>query len=65
MADYSDRNDSGCMLVLIILLCLFFPPIPVYLYRGCSLHLLINVLLCVLYFIPGVIHAFLIVGGQL
>jgi uncharacterized membrane protein YqaE (UPF0057 family) len=39
----------------------FFPPIAVGMERGCGCDLLINILLTLLAFIPGIIHAFWIV----
>ena len=49
-------NDSGsdiCKIILAILL----PPLGVFLERGCGADLLINILLTILGYIPGIIHA--------
>ncbi|CAE6538731.1 unnamed protein product [Rhizoctonia solani] len=48
--------------VLLYFLALLFPPIPVFIKRGCSADVFINILLCVLGWIPGVIHAWLIIS---
>ncbi len=40
-----------------IICAIFFPPLGVFLQTGISTQLLINVLLTLLGFIPGIIHA--------
>ncbi|WYZ46068.1 hypothetical protein EsH8_IX_000293 [Colletotrichum jinshuiense] len=45
------------------LLALLFPPLPVWVKRGlCSADSLINILLCLLGYIPGLIHAWYIIA---
>lgn len=47
----------------LVLVSIFFPPIAVWLKRGFfSKDLLINVLLCLLGFIPGLIHALYVIS---
>lgn len=43
--------------IVLIVLSLFFPPIAVVLKDGIGKQLLINILLCLLAFLPGVVHA--------
>ncbi|KAH7353829.1 hypothetical protein B0T11DRAFT_357131 [Plectosphaerella cucumerina] len=44
-------------------LAILFPPLPVWVKRGiCSADSIINILLCVLGFIPGLIHAWYIIA---
>ncbi|NQY24542.1 MAG: YqaE/Pmp3 family membrane protein [Campylobacteraceae bacterium] len=43
--------------IVLILLAIFLPPLAVFLTKGAGRDLLINVLLCLLFFIPGSIHA--------
>ena len=43
--------------VLLIILAILLPPIAVALKSGVGKDLVFNILLCVLFFIPGVIHA--------
>ncbi|KAI7825172.1 plasma membrane proteolipid Pmp3 [Gamsiella multidivaricata] len=38
-----------------------FPPLGVFLEKGCGTDLLINILLTILGYIPGIIHAFYII----
>lgn len=55
MAPYSGRD------IALFVLAFFFPPLPVLIKTGCSVDLLINVCLCALGAIPGIIHGFYIV----
>lgn len=43
--------------IVLILLAIFLPPIAVFLKNGVGKDLAINILLCFLFYIPGVIHA--------
>jgi uncharacterized membrane protein YqaE (UPF0057 family) len=44
--------------LLLILITIFVPPIGVFLVAGCGVDLLINILLTLLGYFPGHIHAF-------
>ena len=43
--------------LVLIILALFLPPIAVYLKCGPGKNLIINILLCLLFYVPGIIHA--------
>lgn len=43
--------------LVLILLSIFLPPIAVFLKAGVGKHLLINIVLCLFFFFPGVVHA--------
>ena len=43
--------------VVLIILALLLPPVAVILKDGAGKSLLINIILCLLFFIPGVVHA--------
>ncbi len=43
--------------VVLIILAIFLPPVAVFLNNGAGKDLLINILLCIVFFVPGVIHA--------
>ncbi|MBD1388204.1 YqaE/Pmp3 family membrane protein [Neiella sp. HB171785] len=43
--------------VLLVILAILLPPVAVFLQDGVGKHLIINIVLCILGFIPGVIHA--------
>ena len=43
--------------ILLIVLSLFLPPVAVFLKRGVGKDLFINIVLCLILFLPGVIHA--------
>lgn len=40
-----------------IVLAVFLPPIAVFLKKGASKELLINIVLCLFFYIPGIVHA--------
>ncbi|KAE9375648.1 UPF0057-domain-containing protein [Stipitochalara longipes BDJ] len=44
-----------------IILAIILPPLGVFLERGCGADLLINILLTILGYIPGIIHALYVV----
>lgn len=54
----SENNERSLILVL---LAIFLPPIAVFLKAGVGLHLLLNILLILLFFIPAMIHALWVV----
>lgn len=43
--------------VVLIILALLLPPVAVFLKNGAGKDLIINIILCILFYIPGVIHA--------
>ena len=45
-----------------ILIAIFLPPIAVFMKRGFGKDLLINILLCLLLFFPGMVHALWVVS---
>ncbi|TKX23648.1 plasma membrane proteolipid [Elsinoe australis] len=47
--------------ILKIIVAIIVPPIGVFLERGCGADLLINILLTILGYIPGIIHALYII----
>ncbi len=48
--------------LVLILLAIFLPPVAVAVKRGVGKDLLINILLCLLVFFPGMVHALWIVS---
>ncbi|KAF9922921.1 plasma membrane proteolipid Pmp3 [Linnemannia zychae] len=50
-----------CSDIFKFIFAVIFPPLGVLLERGCGADLLINILLTILGFIPGIIHAFYII----
>ncbi|KAK0183984.1 hypothetical protein F5146DRAFT_1039637 [Armillaria mellea] len=57
MAQPSSTSD-----VCLYFLAIIIPPVPVLLKRGCTADFWINLALCVLGWIPGVIHAWYIIS---
>ena len=51
----------GASDVLLVILAILLPPVAVFIRRGCGVDLVINILLCLLGHIPGIIHAVYIV----
>ncbi len=48
--------------LLLIVLAILLPPLAVFLKKGAGKDLLINLLLCLLFFLPGMIHALWLVS---
>ena len=46
------------MSILMILLTILLPPVPVAIKEGIGLQLLLNILLTMIGWLPGVVHAF-------
>lgn len=47
--------------LLLIVIAILLPPVAVFLKCGVGKDLLINIILCLLFFIPGLLHALWIV----
>ncbi|MCL4137864.1 UNVERIFIED_CONTAM: hypothetical protein GTU68_066184 [Idotea baltica] len=47
--------------IVLVILALLLPPIAVFLKSGAGKDLLINILLCLLFYVPGVLHALWVV----
>ncbi|WP_039920261.1 YqaE/Pmp3 family membrane protein [Sulfurimonas gotlandica] len=43
--------------IILIVLAIFLPPVAVFFKNGIGKDLLINIVLCLIFFIPGVVHA--------
>jgi uncharacterized membrane protein YqaE (UPF0057 family) len=55
-------NSPPQSTILLYFLAIWLPFIPVFLRRGCRADLFINVMLCFLGWIPGIIHAWYIIS---
>ncbi|CAI6298426.1 unnamed protein product [Periconia digitata] len=49
---------GGFKTLMVILVTLFIPPLGVFFVAGCGMDLLINILLTILGYLPGHVHAF-------
>ncbi|MPY25756.1 YqaE/Pmp3 family membrane protein [Shewanella psychropiezotolerans] len=47
--------------LLLIIIAILLPPVAVFLKSGVGKDLLINIILCILFFIPGLLHALWVV----
>lgn len=43
--------------LVLLLICFFLPPVGVFLMRGIGGALILNILLCLLFYLPGSLHA--------
>ena len=43
--------------ILLIIIAVFLPPLAVFLNHGAGKDLLINILLCLVFYVPGILHA--------
>ena len=43
--------------ILLIIIAILLPPLAVFLNNGAGKDLLINLVLCLLFYVPGVLHA--------
>ncbi|HVU62796.1 MAG TPA: YqaE/Pmp3 family membrane protein [Phycisphaerales bacterium] len=56
MSDASEMNK-----VLLVIIAFFIPPLAVGLKRGIGTSLLINIILTILFWLPGFIHALIVI----
>lgn len=58
MSNVAPRSDGD---VLKILLAIFLPPVGVFMEVGLGMHFWLNILLTMLGYVPGIIHAVYII----
>ncbi|KAK4189500.1 putative plasma membrane proteolipid 3 [Podospora australis] len=54
-------RDTTASDILLVIMAIFLPPIAVFLKRGLHVDFWINVLLCILAWFPGVLHALYVI----
>ena len=47
--------------IVLILIAIFLPPLAVFLKNGAGKDLIINIVLCLLFYVPGILHALWVV----
>lgn len=47
--------------ILLVIVAIFLPPVAVFLKTGAGKDLIINILLCLLVYVPGILHALWVV----
>ena len=47
--------------IILVILSILLPPLAVFLNKGAGKDLLINVVLCLFFYIPGILHALWVV----
>lgn len=64
MADIIQSRDSTLSDLVKIIIAIFLPPLGVFLEVGFSKHFWINIILTILGFLPGIIHAVYIIAKK-
>ncbi|TKB51060.1 YqaE/Pmp3 family membrane protein [Ferrimonas sediminicola] len=50
--------------LLLSVIAILLPPVAVFLHRGMGGPLLLNILLCLLFYLPGILHALWVVNRR-
>jgi uncharacterized membrane protein YqaE (UPF0057 family) len=56
MGDISVSDVSSNKLLMVII-AILLPPLAVFLQKGAGTDLVINIVLCIVFWVPGIIHA--------
>lgn len=51
MADLTEQK------LLLVIIAILLPPLAVGLKEGVGFHLILNIILCILFWLPGILHA--------
>lgn len=60
-ASTKEKVDADCLFIIKIILAFVFPPLAVALDRGCGTELILNIILTICGYIPGVVHALFVI----
>ncbi len=60
-----ESSNNDLLFILTVALCFILPPLAVYIFTEDLTQTLLNLLLTLLFIIPGVVHALLVVFGKL
>ena len=52
-------------LLLMVIIAILLPPVAVFLKKGAGMELVIGIVLTILFWVPGVIYALLVVLGKI
>jgi len=55
------KDENPVNPFVLVILAIIFPPLAVYLKSGAGKDLLISILLCLLFYVPGILHALWVV----
>ncbi|MBY6187514.1 YqaE/Pmp3 family membrane protein [Marinobacter hydrocarbonoclasticus] len=47
--------------LILVILAILLPPVAVFLHRGMGKDLVLNILLCLFFWLPGVLHALYVI----
>jgi len=59
---FDQYEKNKCLGICLIIIAFFLPPLAVLLDRGCTCDLCINILLTLLGWLPGVVHAIYLIA---
>jgi uncharacterized membrane protein YqaE (UPF0057 family) len=48
--------------LVLIIIAIIFPPVAVFVKKGIGMDLLVNIVLCILLFLPGLVHALWVIS---
>ncbi len=57
MSDVTVSTSGGGADIIRVLLAIFLPPVGVFLQVGLGIHFWLNILLTILGYVPGIVHA--------
>jgi uncharacterized membrane protein YqaE (UPF0057 family) len=55
------RSKKSGNIILEIIISIILPPLAVFLRKGAGKDLLINIILCLFFYLPGILHALWVV----
>lgn len=53
----NDKSDDETNTLLLVIIAIILPPVAVYWVDGCGLHLFLNIILSIFFYLPGIFHA--------
>lgn len=50
-------SETDTQFLLLIIIAILLPPLAVFLKRGADIHLLLSIVLTLIFYLPGILHA--------
>lgn len=63
--EHKAANDADVATLLLVILAIILPPVAVFLVRGIDIHFWLSIILTLLFWLPGIIHALLVIFGAI
>ncbi len=54
-------SDLQTNTLLMVIIAILIPPLAVFLKKGIGLHLILNIVLTLIFYVPGLIHALYVI----